>query len=184
VNARRACAIVAVGSVIVGTAMLLRRTNEVTSTVRPVATSVEFSSIFHASQAPRSRFDDATVPAPNPPLPLPVAQRVGTNTAPSSTDKPTKSLPRNLTRGPLPTSDNLRSAPTVHASPELQAAYEARSSRASMLNRRLERHILDLRTKAKNANDAEREVLERDIAILESQFAARRPLESPSKPAR
>jgi hypothetical protein len=53
-----------------------------------------------------------------------------------------------------------------------------------MLNQRLERHLSALRTKAQNANARERETLERDIAILEKQLEARRPWESPDKPAR
>lgn len=118
------------------------------------------------------------------PMRVPLPQTTAAVVASVATDKPTKSLPHILTRTPLPTNENLRSAPTVHASPELQAAYEARSSRASMLNRRLEQHIQVLKNKAQNANGAEREALQRDISILESQFAARRPLESPSKPTR
>jgi hypothetical protein len=184
VTGLRAIAAIAVGVVLIGAILLTRRTSEVPSTSRPVGTSVEFSSSLHASQAPRSRVEDTAVPARKPAPAVPSARPDTATSAAIATDKPTKSLAYNLMRGPLPTSDNLRSSPTVHASPELQAAYDDRSSRASMLNRRLERHILVLRTKAKTANASEREALERDIAILESQLAARRPLESPAKPAR
>jgi hypothetical protein len=92
--------------------------------------------------------------------------------------RPTKPLPLGLASGQLPTPDFMRSEPRIAASPAVRDGLEARVSRAATLNQRLATRIAQLKTNAKDAAPEQRQRIEQDIAILESQLEARRPLQS------
>jgi len=162
---------------IVGILGWLSRGATAPSVEKPQVTEIAQSDPIYASQLPVPRpHVDATIRS------APVERAVETTV--EATEKPGKPTPKGFAQGRLPTAPNLRSAPSVQASPRLQEIYQARASRAAMLDRRLERYLAELRTKAQRANASERSALEHDIAILEAQLAARRPLESPDKPTR
>lgn len=169
---------------IVGILGWLSRGATAPSVEKPQVTEIAQSDPIYASQLPVPRpHVDATIPlASAVPRSAPVERAVETTV--EATEKPGKPTPKGFAQGRLPTAPNLRSAPSVQASPRLQEIYQARASRAAMLDRRLERYLAELRTKAQRANASERSALEHDIAILEAQLAARRPLESPDKPTR
>jgi hypothetical protein len=177
VNRRSALALIFAGIVASGVFLLVHRGNGPAHSPEPRPAAIDVRETLYASQAPRIQYRE--IPTTSQPNAAPVGR-----TESALPDKPPKAKPPPLLEGSLPIPRHLRSAPSVQASPELQAAYQSRTSRASMLNQRLERHLSALRTKSRSANARERETLERDIAILEKQLEARRPWESPDKPAR
>jgi len=112
---------------------------------------------------------------------LPQALNVVTATAQPKTEDPRKPYRDGLVDGDLPTPDYLRSSPDLHVSPAVKADLEARASRASMLNQRLETRIDALKAQAKHSSAAERQRMEHDIGILQAQYDARKSWESPNR---
>jgi hypothetical protein len=161
-----------------GVVAWLRHGDKQPNYAKPSVTSIEADDSVYASQVVPAQFRD--VPALPISRTMPPAQ--STPRAEAS-EKPRKPAPRGFVQGPLPTSPQLRSAPTT-ASPKLQQAYQARSSRAAILDRRLEHHIAELDAKLKTANASERTALERERTVLTAQLEARRPWESRDAPRR
>jgi hypothetical protein len=185
VNRRALVVVTLLGAGIAGSLVWLRQGDGRTPRMKPSATMPKTDDGLYASRI---------APAPlryAPPLPAMSSAAPPVKSAPSAVapqaevqQRPSKPAPRGFAQGPLPTSPTLRSAPVSSASPKLREAYQARTSRAAILNRRLERHVAKLKAELDTAGASERTALEHDLNILTAQLEARRPWESRNTPTR
>lgn len=184
-NRRHVVALALIAGGIAGSVMWLGKSETPPSPTKTSVTPPKTNDQLYASQAAPMRVREVpALPMPNAEPPIAPAPLAAPPTAAVIAEKPPKPSRVGFAPGRLPVAPNLRSAPSVQASPQLQEAYRARTSRAAVLNQRLERHIAELETKLATAGASERAALEHDLTILKAQLEARRPWESPQKPTR
>jgi hypothetical protein len=156
---------------IVGIFMLMRRDHDASAAAIDASTEET-----EPSSGVEAEYDQpASTPEPDLAEPelVPPAQ-------PAKLAKGPMSPEAGLVSGRLPTPDFMRSEPRSTVSPAVRQGMQARTSRASMLNRRLEARIAELKETAGTADPESRRSMEHDIEILQAQLKARRAWESPT----